>query len=101
MQLLPSLHATHILAYILTNKYNSVLYIGITRNLRRRLLQHKSGKTKSSFTARYNVTKLVYYEEFADLKTAAAREKYIKGKNRAWKNKLVENFNPGWKELAV
>ena len=85
--------------YILTTKYNSVLYTGVTNNLSRRCMEHKSGKTKG-FTQKYNVHKLVYFEVYDYIDLAIAREKQIKGYSRAKKEKLINEFNPGWQELC-
>jgi len=85
--------------YILTTKYNSVLYTGVTNNLSRRCMEHKSGKIKG-FTQKYNVHKLVYFEVYDYIDLAIAREKQIKGYSRAKKEKLINEFNPGWQELC-
>jgi putative endonuclease len=84
--------------YFLTNKYNNVLYIGVTNNLKRRIAEHKN-KVFKGFTRDYNVTKLVYYEVFTDINLAIAREKQLKGWLRSKKNALVEKVNPKWEEL--
>jgi putative endonuclease len=84
--------------YILTNKYNKVLYIGITNNLKRRAYEHK-GHYKKGFTQRYNVDKLVYYEIFDNPLEAIKREKSLKNLVRRKKDKLINNFNPSWKDL--
>lgn len=68
--------------YILTNKNNTVFYTGVTSNLEQRIWQHRTGEFKDSFTSRYNVIKLVYYEEFLSIEEAIAREKQIKGGSR-------------------
>lgn len=86
--------------YIATNKRNTVLYTGITNNLLRRESQHKEKQDKKSFTARYNVNKLVYFEEYNDAYTAISREKQIKNLLRKKKNALIEKMNPEWKDLA-
>jgi len=91
--------STHYHVYILTNKNNSVLYTGITSNLSRRLDDHRN-KTLHSFTARYNVSKLVYYEVFQTPYDAIAREKQIKGGSRKKKIALIEWVNPGWADLS-
>ena len=85
--------------YILTNENGNVLYTGITNDLIRRVYEHKNHLDKGSFTARYNVEKLVYYETTNDVESAIAREKQIKGWNRKRKNKLVESKNPNWNDL--
>jgi putative endonuclease len=84
--------------YIMTNNYNTVLYTGVTNNLKRRVLEHKS-KLKESFTKKYNVTKLVYYEVTDDIHAAIIREKQIKGGSRQKKLDLVNSLNPEWKDL--
>ena len=85
--------------YILANSNNRVIYTGVTNDLVRRVYEHKQHMDKSSFTARYNVDKLVYFEETPSNLAAIEREKQIKGWNRKRKNKLVESKNPNWKEL--
>ncbi len=84
--------------YIMTNKLNTVLYTGVTSNLKRRVYEHKE-KLKSKFTARYNVNKLVYYEVFADPYNAISREKQIKAGSRQKKIDLVNKMNPEWVDL--
>jgi putative endonuclease len=86
--------------YILTNNRHSVLYVGVTNDLRRRHWEHLTKRNSSSFTARYNVHKIVFYEEFESIKRAIRREKYIKGKTRAWKVALVNTVNPFWLDLS-
>ncbi len=85
--------------YILANKTNSVLYIGVTNNLERRIYEHKN-KLLSGFTEKYNVSKLVWYEECSDVKAAIQREKNLKKWKRSWKNKLIEKENPDYKDLS-
>ena len=87
--------------YILTNKNNTTLYVGVTNALGRRLREHKTKMNPKSFTACYNVDKLVYYEGFTSIKDAIAREKFIKRKRRSWKDKLIEGVNPQWRELSL
>ena len=86
--------------YILTNKTNKVFYIGVTNNLERRMYEHKN-KLIEGFTKKYNLTKLVYYEETKDVESAIAREKQLKNWHREWKINLVIGFNPEWKDLSV
>ena len=86
--------------YILTNKYNKVLYIGITSDLLKRVFEHKQ-KYVEGFTKKYNVDKLVYYEIFEDVDLAIAREKYLKSKRRQIKIELIEKSNPQWNDLYV
>ena len=85
--------------YILSNSLNTVIYTGVTRDLIRRVYEHKNHADPDSFTAKYGVDKLVYYESTSDVKAAIEREKQIKGWNRKRKNKLVESKNPSWAEL--
>ena len=85
--------------YILSNRLNTVIYTGMTKDLVRRVYEHKHHLDPDSFTAKYDVTKLVYYESTSDVKAAIEREKQIKGWNRKRKNKLVESRNPSWAEL--
>ncbi len=87
--------------YFITNKSNTVLYTGVTNNLERRVQEHKIKLHKKSFTARYNCSKLVYYEPFTNIKSAIAREKQFKAGSRAMKNKLVEKTNPNWRDLSL
>lgn len=85
--------------YFMTNKSRSTLYIGVTSNLQKRVLQHKN-HIYEGFTNKYNCVNLVYFEEFGDIKSAILREKQLKNWRREWKNSLVNNFNKDWKDLA-
>ncbi len=85
--------------YILTNKSNQVMYIGVTNDLYRRLYEHKNGLVEG-FTKKYRVHKLVYFEQTNDIYSALAREKELKGWRRARKNALVETLNPQWSDLS-
>ncbi len=85
--------------YFLTNKTNRVLYIGVTRDLKRRYHEHKSERVEG-FTKRYHVHKLVYYEVFHDPLKAIEREKQLKGWRREKKNNLICKKNPQWMDLA-
>jgi len=85
--------------YILTNKYCTVLYTGVTRDLVRRVYEHKNHLEKDSFTSKYNVTKLVYFEETSDVRAAIEREKQIKSWNRNRKTSLIMEKNPNWEDL--
>ena len=85
--------------YILSNNQKNVIYTGVTNDLIRRVYEHKHHLDKGSFTARYNVEKLVYYEVTNDVESAIQREKQIKGWNRKHKNKLIEAKNPNWVDL--
>ncbi|MBQ8766729.1 MAG: GIY-YIG nuclease family protein [Clostridia bacterium] len=84
--------------YILTNKTNSVMYIGVTNDVARRVYEHRNHLIEG-FTSKYNVTKLVYVETSKDVRDAIQREKQLKGWLRAKKNALVESVNPQWKDL--
>ena len=85
--------------YIMASRART-LYIGVTNDLERRVLEHKQGRNQG-FTARYNVTKLVYYDSTTDVTSAIAREKELKGWRRSKKVELVESVNPEWKDLAL
>jgi len=84
--------------YILTNYTNTVLYTGVTNNLLRRVYEHKEKKA-DSFTKKYNINKLVYYEFFNDIRFAIEREKQIKGGSRKKKIELIDGFNKDWEDL--
>ncbi len=84
--------------YILANKHNTVLYTGVTRDLKRRIYEHKQ-KFVKSFTSKYNVDKLVYYEVFDDIYNAITREKQIKGGSRKKKIDMINSMNETWKDL--
>ncbi len=84
--------------YIMTNKYHTVLYTGVTNDLAKRAWQHRE-KATPGFTSRYNVVKLVYYEAFDDVRDAIAREKQIKGGSRRKKVDLVNSMNSEWRDL--
>ena len=86
--------------YIITNKINSVVYVGVTNNLERRLYEHKH-KQIEGFSAKYNLYKLVYFETTNDIKAAIAREKQLKGWTRVKKNDLIATMNPNWEDLSV
>ena len=85
--------------YILSNNTNVTIYTGITNDLIRRVYEHKTHADTKSFTARYHVHKLVYFEETGDAYTAISREKQIKSWSRKRKNRLVETINPSWEDL--
>ena len=85
--------------YIVTNKYQTVVYTGVTSDLPNRIIEHKEQKYPNSFTARYNVNILVYYEQFQFIGDAIAREKQIKAGSRETKNNLIRSMNPTWKDL--
>ena len=84
--------------YMLTNQDNDVLYTGVTSNLSRRIMQHRD-KRYGGFTAKYNVTKLVYFEELPSITDAIFRETRIKQLPRRRKDLMIERINPFWKEL--
>ncbi len=85
--------------YLMTNWNNRVLYVGVTNNLTRRVYEHRH-KLVAGFTARYNVRKLVYFEETGDIHAAIRREKEIKKWRREKKNALIAQTNPEWRDLA-
>ena len=84
--------------YILANKKNGTLYIGVTSNLTQRIYQHKNNLV-SGFTEKYNVHNLVYYEQHESMESAILREKQMKKWKRSWKIRLIENTNPSWNDL--
>ena len=84
--------------YILANKPNGTLYIGVTSNLIQRVWQHKSDSVEG-FTKRYRVHRLVWHESHGSMKSAIIREKALKKRNRAWKIELIERGNPTWSDL--
>ncbi|MEK7073476.1 MAG: GIY-YIG nuclease family protein [Patescibacteria group bacterium] len=85
--------------YIVTNDLNSVLYIGVTNDLARRIEEHRQ-KLVPGFTAKYNLSKLVHFEETNDVRSAIEREKQLKGWTRKKKNKLIDSVNPKWNDLS-
>jgi putative endonuclease len=89
----------HYCVYIMTNVHHTVLYTGVTNNLQRRVLEHRSG-TGSKFTSKYNVNKLVYFECGNDVNMAIFREKQIKAGSRKKKIDLINEMNPEWKDLS-
>ena len=78
---------------------NGTLYVGVTADLARRVWEHKVKVSPRSFTARYSVTRLVWFQEFEDITEAILQEKRLKRWQRAWKVDLIETSNPGWKDL--
>ena len=84
--------------YILSNKRNGTLYIGVTNNLIKRVYEHKN-KVIKGFTKKYSVHNLVYYEQTENINSAIEREKQLKKWNRKWKLELIEKFNPEWQDL--
>ena len=85
--------------YILTNNFNTSMYIGVTNDLRRRLYEHKTEQIEG-FTKKYHIHKLVYFEEYSDIDDAIEREKQLKRWVRRKKNVLVETQNPNWDDLG-
>ena len=85
--------------YIMTNKVHSSLYIGVTSDLKKRVYEHKNNAFPGSFTAKYKLHKLVYFEGFHRIEEAIAREKLLKGGSRNTKNELINSMNPKWSDL--
>ena len=85
--------------YILASQRNGTLYIGVTNDVDRRVREHKRGDG-GTFTRKYHVHRLVWFQEFGDIHDAIAREKQLKGWNRAWKIRLIEERNSGWNDLS-
>ena len=88
-----------IFVYILASKRNGTLYVGVTNNLARRLSEHKA-KLVPGFTRKYEVDQLVYFEAFASILEARAREHSLKRWRRVWKIALIEKLNPDWRDLT-
>ena len=86
--------------YIMTNQNNTVLYTGVTSDLKDRVLKHKLKKYPDSFSAKYNIDKLVYFEELDTIGEAIKREKQIKGGSRRKKSDLINSLNPEWVDLS-
>ncbi|KKR07676.1 MAG: Excinuclease ABC C subunit domain protein [Parcubacteria group bacterium GW2011_GWC2_39_14] len=86
--------------YFMSNAGNSVIYTGITSNLTKRVWEHKTGKYPDSFSARYKLNKLVYWEEYDDIRDAIAREKQLKAGSRKNKVALIVKENKGWEDLS-
>ena len=86
--------------YILTNDHHTVLYVGMSNAISTRLWEHRTKQNPKSFTSRYNVHKLVYYEGYELVTQAIEREHYIKGKSRKWKIDLINKLNPEWRDLS-
>jgi putative endonuclease len=85
--------------YIITNYTNTTLYIGVTSNLPKRITEHIEKRFKNSFSAKYNLNKLVYYELFQLIGDSIGREKQLKAGSRAKKLELINSFNPNWDDL--
>ena len=86
--------------YILTNKTNDVIYIGVTNDIRRRLCEHKNEQI-DGFTKKYHIHKLVYFEEYSEINHAIRREKQLKRWSRIKKNILIESKNPNWDDWGI
>jgi putative endonuclease len=89
----------HYFVYILASERNGTLYIGVTNNLERRLYEHKNDLIEG-FSSKYNIKRLVYFEQTTDVIAAITREKQIKKWERSWKLRLIEESNPLWKDLS-
>jgi len=87
--------------YIMTNKPNGVIYIGVTDNIEERVKEHKMKVRPNSFTSKYNCIKLVYFEEYKTDEEAIIREQQFKKWKRDWKVKLIEEMNPSWMDLSM
>ena len=85
--------------YIMSNKNRAVFYVGVTSNLESRVLAHKNGESK--FTAKYNCTDLLYYEDYTNVRNAIAQEKQLKKWKREWKEELIRKENPEMNDLAA
>ena len=102
--LVPAIHAVQHPAmrggwvYIMTNHANGELYVGVTANLSRRVYEHREGLIPG-FTKRYGLKRLVYYEQYDDIRSAIQREKNLKHWSRAWKVRLILDSNPEWRDL--
>ncbi|WP_093140268.1 GIY-YIG nuclease family protein [Ulvibacter litoralis] len=86
--------------YIMTNKYRTTFYIGVTANLQKRILEHIEG-VGSKFTSKYNLKDLIYFEEFSDIEQAIAREKQLKNWHKGWKLNLIRETNPKLETLDI
>jgi len=84
----------------MANRHRTVLYVGVTSNLGKRIAEHRAGVHPSSFTKRYNIDRMVYFDMSSDIRAAIAREKQIKGWTRAKKVALIESVNPEWRDLG-
>lgn len=84
---------------MMTNEFNTVIYTGVTSDLLSRFTEHKNKRHEGSFTSKYKISKLIYYETFHNIEEAIAREKQIKGGSRKKKIALIESINPRWEDL--
>ncbi|WP_298485287.1 GIY-YIG nuclease family protein [uncultured Maribacter sp.] len=91
----------HWYVYIMTNKPNGVLYIGVTDNIEERVKEHKIKAYPKSFTAKYNCDKLIYFEEFHSGTDAVKRERQFKKWKRDWKINLIKEMNPSWSDISI
>lgn len=85
--------------YILASRHNGTLYIGVTNDLKRRIVEHKSGLV-DGFSKKYSVDRLVHFEHYEDIRNAILREKRLKTWKREWKIRLIEETNPEWRDLT-
>jgi putative endonuclease len=85
--------------YIMANKNNTVLYIGVTSDLIKRILEHKEHKYPLSFTSKFNCDKIVYYKQYDSIEEAILNEKKLKDRSRKYKEQLINSVNPLWKDL--
>jgi putative endonuclease len=99
MQIPPTIMEKKGYVYLLFSRRNGTIYTGVTSNLKRRVNEHKTKFHPNSFSARYSVDKLGYYEVYDSIKVAIEREKQIKGGSRAAKLALIEGMNPRWEDL--
>lgn len=91
----------HWYIYIMNNKPNGVIYIGVTDNIDERVKEHKLKVYPKSFTSKYNCDKLIYLEEFENGEEASIRERQFKKWKREWKIKLIEEINPSWMDISI
>ena len=85
--------------YIVSNNNRTTFYIGVTNDIKRRTMEHKAG-VGAKFTSKYNLTDLLFYEEFNNIKTAIAQEKRLKNWHREWKINLIKSINPNMEDIA-